>query len=127
MNCRNELSSISHKEVMWLTACNKNEYILKGPNKSVEDLFNLIKKHNLTNDIKIQKLEDKECNILSDLTDNKKKILNYAKKYGYYDYPRKITSDELAKKTGIDKDIILESLRKAEKRIIARILEDTFL
>jgi len=75
-------------------------------------------------DIKIQKVEYKECSIISDLTNNQKKILNYAKKLGYYDYPRKITHEELSEKIGINKDIILESLRKAEKRIITRILDD---
>lgn len=107
--------------------CNKNIYMIEGTDKSIEDFFRLAKVYGLIKDIKIQKIKDKECNILSDLTKNQKKILNLAKKYGYYDYPRKITSEELSEKTGIDKDIILESLRKAEKRIIARILEDTIL
>ncbi len=75
-------------------------------------------------DIKIQKLEHKECSILSNLTANQKKILNSAKKLGYYDYPRKITHEELSEKIGINMDIVLESLRKAEKLIINRILDD---
>jgi predicted DNA binding protein len=73
-------------------------------------------------DLKIQKVEYKECDILADLTNDQKKILNLATKFGYYDYPRKITSEELAEKIGINKDIILENLRKAEKRIITRAL-----
>ena len=75
-------------------------------------------------DIKIQKVEYKECDILSNLTNNQKKILNSAKKFGYYDYPRKITSEELSEKIGVKKDITLENLRKAEKRIITRVLAE---
>jgi predicted DNA binding protein len=110
---------------MLLTVCNENVFVIKGTNERVEDFFRLVKKRGLMKDLKIQRIEDKECDILDDLTDDQKKILNYAKKYGYYDYPRKITSEELSEKTGINKDVVLESLRKAEKQIIKRILEDS--
>ena len=107
-----------------LPLCNKNRYIIKGTDESVEDFFKSVKFQGLLKNIEIQKLEDDECDILSDLTDNQKKILSLAKKFGYYDYPRKITSEELSEKTGIDKDVILENLRKTEKHIITKILED---
>ena len=110
-----------------MTICKKSIYIIKGTDDSIEDFLKAVKILGIVKDIKIQKLEDKECDILSNLTNNQKKILNYAKKFGYYDYPRKITSEELSEKTGINKDVILESLRKAEKRIITRILEDDFI
>lgn len=104
--------------------CNKNRYIIKGPDERVKDFFNSVKIQGLIKDIEIKKLEDEDCDILSDLTSTQKKILNLAKKFGYYDYPRKITSEELSEKTGINKDVILENLRKAEKCIITKILED---
>ncbi|UCD13284.1 MAG: helix-turn-helix domain-containing protein [Thermoplasmatales archaeon] len=110
-----------------MTICKKSIYIIKGTDDSIEDFLKAVEILGIVKDIKIQKLEDKECDILSNLTNNQKKILNYAKKFGYYDYPRKITSEELSEKTGINKDVILESLRKAEKRIITRILEDDFI
>ncbi len=110
-----------------MTICKENMYIIKGTDEILENFFRLIMKNRLMKDIKIQKFVDKKCDILADLTNNQKKILNYAKKFGYYDYPRKITSEELSKKTGINKDEILENLRKAEKRIITQILEYHFI
>ena len=102
----------------------KNIYIIEGTDNNVERFFKAMQILWDLDGIKIQKLEYKECDILSILTNNQKKILNSAKKFGYYDYPRKITSEELSEKIGINKDITLENLRKAEKRIITRILDD---
>jgi predicted DNA binding protein len=58
------------------------------------------------------------------LSSNQKKILNLAKKHGYYDYPRKITSHELSEKIGINKDTTLKLLRKAEKLIFSSLLDE---
>ena len=110
-----------------LSDCKKNVYLFEGTKENVEIFFKLAKFHGLIKDIKIEKLKDKNFEILNDLTKNQKKILNFAKKFGYYDYPRKITSEELSKKTGIDKDVILESLRKTEKHIFTKILEDNLV
>ena len=108
-----------------LSDCKKILYLFEGSKESVENFFKLAKLHGIINNIRIEKLKNNECDILSDLTKNQKKILNFAKKFGYYDYPRKITSEELSKKTGINKDVILESLRKTEKHIFTKILEDS--
>ena len=102
----------------------KNVYILEGSDENIENFFKAMEILGKIKDIDIKKLEYKECDIISSLTCDQKKILNSAKKYGYYDYPRRITSEELSEKIGIDKDTTLENLRKAEKRIISRIVQD---
>lgn len=107
-----------------MTNRKKNVYIIQGTDDNVENFFKAMEILWNIKEIKIQKLEYQECDILSVLTNNQKEILNFAKKYGYYDYPRKITSEELSKKIGINKDVTLENLRKAEKRIITRILKE---
>jgi predicted DNA binding protein len=102
----------------------KNIYIIKAADSEVERFFKAVEILSNVKDLKIQKIQykERECNILSDLTNDQKKIINFASKYGYYDYPRKITSEELAEKIGINKNIILQNLRKAEKCIISRAL-----
>jgi len=64
-----------------------------------------------------------EHNMLSVLTDKQKEILISAKRAGYYDYPRKVSAEDLAESMGIAKATMVEHLRKAEIRLMDAILE----
>jgi predicted DNA binding protein len=59
--------------------------------------------------------------ILTVLTDRQREVLTVANQYGYYDYPRRVSSDKLAERVGISKPVLLQHLRKAEGRIMADI------
>jgi hypothetical protein len=61
--------------------------------------------------------------ILNQLTQKQHEVIVAAYKLGYYDIPRKITSEELAEKLGLADSTVVEHLRKAEQRLIAHILE----
>jgi len=61
--------------------------------------------------------------VLNQLTQKQREVLISAYKLGYYDIPRRITSEELAKKLGLVDSTIVEHLRKAELRLIKHILE----
>jgi hypothetical protein len=59
---------------------------------------------------------------LNQLTEKQQEVLIKAFKLGYYGIPRKITSEELAKKLGIADSTVVEHLRKAELRLLTQIL-----
>jgi len=60
--------------------------------------------------------------LLSCLTEKQRDILIGANKYGYYAYPRKITSKQLAQQVGLSKPTVIQHLRKAEVRLIIHLL-----
>ena len=60
--------------------------------------------------------------LLSKLTHRQRQILLAAYALGYYDVPRRISSDDLSRNLRIDKSTIVEHLRKAERRLIGGII-----
>jgi DNA-binding CsgD family transcriptional regulator len=67
-------------------------------------------------------IDTKGESLLSKLTSRQRQILLTGYALGYYDVPRRISSDELSRHLGIDKSTIVEHLRKAERKIIASII-----
>jgi predicted DNA binding protein len=61
--------------------------------------------------------------LLNQLTQKQREVLIAAYKNGYYDIPRRITSEELAKKLGLVDSTVVEHLRKAEQRLITHVIE----
>lgn len=60
--------------------------------------------------------------VLNALTDRQKETVMAAYLHGYYDYPKRISSEDLSKRLGISKGTLMEHLRKAEGRMLREIL-----
>jgi len=62
---------------------------------------------------------------LSKLTEKQREVLIAAYKLGYYDIPRRINSEKLAKRLNIGNSTLGEHLRKAERRLLINVLAET--
>jgi hypothetical protein len=58
------------------------------------------------------------------LTEKQRQVLITAYRLGYYDVPRKITSEELAKKVNLVKSTLSAHVRKAEHRLLTEMLSE---
>lgn len=64
------------------------------------------------------------ASLLSKLTPRQRQMLLTAYALGYYDVPRRISSDELSRHLKVDKSTIVEHLRKAERKLIGSIISE---
>jgi HTH DNA binding domain len=63
--------------------------------------------------------------LLNRLTEKQRKVLVSAYRLGYYDVPRRISSAELAESLSLRGATVVEHLRKAERRLLAGILNES--
>jgi predicted DNA binding protein len=93
-----------------------------GDNASLTRLVELIKAQagDIIN-MSFKKAAYQKHDIISVLTDKQRDILIAANQHGYYDYPKKIKSEDLAKKVNLSKATLVQHLRKAEGRLMANI------
>ncbi|MFW9890164.1 MAG: helix-turn-helix domain-containing protein [Candidatus Thorarchaeota archaeon] len=59
----------------------------------------------------------------TDLTERQREVVRLAAKVGYFEIPRRTSSEKIAEMLGISRAAFLEHLRKIEKRIFTRIAE----
>ena len=74
---------------------------------------------------RILSLKDAEfaVSLLDHLTKRQREVLRVAYDLGYYDVPRRITSEQLGRGLGLRAATVVEHLRKSEKRLLNAILE----
>jgi hypothetical protein len=61
---------------------------------------------------------------LSALTEKQRTVITTAYNFGYYDFPRKINSEQLSKKLNIHSPAAVAHRRKAERRILAQLIKE---
>lgn len=59
---------------------------------------------------------------MDSLTERQRTVLETAYAKGYYEVPRRVSSDELAADLNLDKSTVLEHLRRAERNVLSELL-----
>lgn len=59
------------------------------------------------------------------LTSRQERILKTAIELGFYDFPRKVSNEELAAKLGIKPSTLSEIVRRAEKKVVGKYFEES--
>ena len=96
--------------------------------KPLQDLINQLEKDKTTTHIEILKFVSRKMEdiyvtkLLPKLPPQQRKAIQLAYQLGYYEYPRKINLDDLAKIAKISKATFRESLRRAEAKIIPQLV-----
>jgi len=103
----------------------KVKVTILGSAKQIKNNLEALKK--LGRHYRIISLTDAKFSVdspLNALTEKQRKVLLTAYSMGYYNLPRKISSEQLAKKLSIHKTALVNHRRKAELRILKNILKE---
>lgn len=95
-----------------------------GNEKQVKNFLEIIDKTGIS--YKVASLIDAKFSPespLTYLTEKQRTVLVSAFEHGYYETPRRVNSQELAKKLNLKSSTLVEHRRKAEQRILAQILK----
>jgi len=102
---------------------NRMKCTLVGDEKELQAYLRDAERRNLALKIlSLTPLGPKAESPMSALTAKQRQVLVTAYGLGYYDVPRRISSDEMARLLKIDKSTMAEHLRKAEKRMIKSVI-----
>jgi len=93
-----------------------------GEDEELRKLMGSIDKIGTVKQIHVQPATFHQDDILASLTGRQREVLIAAQRHGYYDYPRRINSEQLAKRVGVSKATVVEHLRKAEGRLMGSLL-----
>jgi len=102
---------------------NRMKCALVGDEEELKSYLRQAEKRNLgTKILSLTRLGPKPDSALSALTVKQRQVLVTAYGLGYYDVPRRISSEDMAKLLKIDKSTMAEHLRKAERRVIKSVV-----
>jgi predicted DNA binding protein len=95
---------------------------MMGERKNLSDFIEMIKNAGTIRKMSFRKAAYQSADILAVLTEKQREVMVAAFRGGYYDYPKRISSEKLAKKVSISKPTLLQHMRKAEGRILNEIM-----
>lgn len=90
-----------------------------------DDLKNIIDDLEGFGTVTLGKLEEFRASTDSPLTERQREVVTEALTRGYYDWPRKITNEELAEELEISRATLHEHLRKAEQTLLSSALANS--
>lgn len=100
---------------------------MMGEQKNLSAFTEMMRTHAGTiKKMAVRKAAYQKADILAVLTDKQRDVMVAAFRNGYYDYPKKISSQRLCRKVNISKPTLLQHLRKAEGRILREIMAGHF-
>lgn len=115
-------------DLIWTTPMKVNRdkivYSFIGDDGSIRKMVQLLKTFGETTKLSVQDVTFHGSEMLSSLTPKQRELMLEAKRLGYYNYPRSVSATDLAKATGLSRSTVVEHLRKAEIRLLDRLLED---
>jgi DNA-binding CsgD family transcriptional regulator len=97
---------------------------LVGREKEIKDFLQYANKgsNNSFKILGLTSIDTKGESLLSKLTHRQRQMLLTAYALGYYDVPRKISSEHLSRQLNVDKSTVVEHLRKAERKLVGSII-----
>ncbi len=91
------------------------EWRLLAPRRSaVEDLVNTLRRRG----IRVELVSIRTMKGSGGLTDRQERVISLAFQLGYFEFPRKINLSDLAKKLGISKAALSETLHTGEEKVL---------
>ncbi len=93
-----------------------------GEDRELRKLMKVIDRVGTVKEIHVQPATFHREDMLASLTEKQREVVIAAKRGGYYEYPRRINSGELADRVGVSKATVVEHLRKAERRLMEALL-----
>ena len=114
-------------DLVWTTPMKLNRdrivYSFIGDDEAIRKMVQLLKTFGETVKLSVQDASFSGSEILSALTVKQRELLIEAKRLGYYNYPRMTSATDLALSVGLSRSTVVEHLRKAEIRLLDRLLE----
>lgn len=121
-----ELAKRFNLDLMWThpMTVSREKLVMSfvGEEDSIRKMVELAGFFGETTKVSVQEASFSASDLLRSLTDRQRELLIEAKKMGYYDYPRTADANDVARSLGISKSTAVEHLRKAEARLMGRIL-----
>jgi len=97
-------------------------YSVIGEEKNLRKFLRMLKLLGTVEKTVFKQADYRGVGITQALTEKQNYILSQAKRWGYYEYPRKIGTDELARRVGVSRTTLVEHLRKTENKIMEKIM-----